>query len=66
MNYISGTHHPQDNIQPHMSTQVAKVQELYRAKEEHPPKHCSDLQPRLIPQLTTPHGDRREAWQHRQ
>lgn len=42
--HYSGTHHPRDNMQPHMSTQVAEVQELYRARE-HPPKHCSDLQP---------------------
>ncbi len=61
--HYSSTHHPRDNMQPHKSTQIAEVQKLYRARE-HPPKHCSDLQPRLIPQLTAPHWDKRKAWQY--
>lgn len=44
MKYITAEHITLETIlQPHMSTQVAEVQELYRARE-HPPKHCSDLQ----------------------
>lgn len=31
LHYHTETHHPRDNMQPHMSTQVAEVQELYRA-----------------------------------
>ena len=59
--HYSGTHHPRDNMQPHMSTQVAEVQDLYRARE-HPPKHCNDLQPRPIPRLTarTHHTETKE------
>lgn len=54
----SGRHHPWDDMQPHMSTQVAK--ELYRARE-HPAKHCRDLQPRRIPQLTAPQTREKSA-----
>lgn len=55
--HYSGTQHPGQYTATYVNT-------YRRVTQSHPPKHCSDLQPRPIPSLTAPHWDKREAWQH--